>query len=243
MSERLTITPLGPYIGAQVSGLDVTRPLSDNQFEQLYHAVLRHQVVFLREQAITPQQQRALALRFGDLHIHPVYPHAEGVEEIIVLDTHNDNPPDNDNWHTDVTFIETPPAGAILAAKLLPDTGGDTLWASGIAAYEALSVPFRTLLSGLRAEHDFKKIIPGIQVSQKRRGASALAGGGCETSSAAAPGGADPSGDGQAGAVRERRIHDAHCGCVRERERGAVRFPVRAYYQAGVSGALALAGE
>ena len=157
MSERLTITPLGPYIGAQVSGLDVTRPLSDNQFEQLYHAVLRHQVVFLREQAITPQQQRALALRFGDLHIHPVYPHAEGVEEIIVLDTHNDNPPDNDNWHTDVTFIETPPAGAILAAKLLPETGGDTLWTSGIAAYEALSAPFRTLLSGLRAEHDFKK--------------------------------------------------------------------------------------
>ncbi|CDL34661.1 Alpha-ketoglutarate-dependent taurine dioxygenase [Enterobacter hormaechei] len=78
MSERLTIIPLGPYIGAQVSGLDVTRPLSDNQFEQLYHAVLRHQVVFLREQAITPHQQRALALRFGDLHIHPVYPHAEG---------------------------------------------------------------------------------------------------------------------------------------------------------------------
>ena len=65
MSERLTIIPLGPYIGAQVSGLDVTRPLSDNQFEQLYHAVLRHQVVFLRDQAITPQQQRALALRFG----------------------------------------------------------------------------------------------------------------------------------------------------------------------------------
>lgn len=93
MSERLSITPLGPYIGAQVSGADLTRPLSDNQFEQLYHAVLRHQVVFLREQNITPAQQRDLALRFGDLHIHPVYPHAPGVEEIIVLDTHNDNPP------------------------------------------------------------------------------------------------------------------------------------------------------
>ncbi len=203
MSERLTITPLGPYIGAQVSGLDVTRPLSDNQFEQLYHAVLRHQVVFLREQAITPQQQRALALRFGDLHIHPVYPHAEGVEEIIVLDTHNDNPPDNDNWHTDVTFIETPPAGAILSAKLLPETGGDTLWASGIAAFEALSAPFRTLLSGLRAEHDFKKIIPGVQVPQNRSGASALAGGGCETSPAAPSGRAHPSGNRQAGAVCE----------------------------------------
>ena len=87
MSERLSITPLGPYIGAQVTGADLTRPLSDNQFEQLYHAVLRHQVVFLREQNITPAQQRDLALRFGDLHIHPVYPHAPGVEEIIVLDT------------------------------------------------------------------------------------------------------------------------------------------------------------
>ena len=52
MSERLSITPLGPYIGAQISGADLTRPLSDNQFEQLYHAVLRHQVVFLRDQAI-----------------------------------------------------------------------------------------------------------------------------------------------------------------------------------------------
>ncbi len=140
-----------------MSGADLTRPLSDNQFEQLYHAVLRHQVVFLREQNITPAQQRDLALRFGDLHIHPVYPHAPGVEEIIVLDTHNDNPPDNDNWHTDVTFIDTPPAGAILAAKELPTTGGDTLWTSGIAAWEALSEPFRQLLSGLHAEHDFRK--------------------------------------------------------------------------------------
>lgn len=157
MNEKLNITALGPYIGAQVSNLDLARPLSDAQFEQLYHALLRHQVLFLRDQLITPHQQRALAARFGDLHIHPVYPHAEGVEEIIVLDTHQDNPPDNDNWHTDVTFISTPPAVAILASKLLPESGGDTLWASGIAAYEALSTPVKTLLEGLHAEHDFKK--------------------------------------------------------------------------------------
>ena len=112
-------------------------------------------MLFLRNQVITPEQHRALAIRFGDLHIHPVYPHAEGVEEIIVLDTHQDNPPDNDNWHTDVTFIETPPAIAILASKLLPESGGDTLWSTGIAAYEALSEPFKQLLSGLHAEHDF----------------------------------------------------------------------------------------
>ncbi|WP_342754377.1 taurine dioxygenase [Pantoea sp. MBD-2R] len=157
MNERLTIKALGPYIGAQVSDVDLSRPLSDAQFEQLYHALIRNQVLFFRNQPLTPQQQRALAARFGDLHIHPVYPHAPDVEEIIVLDTHDDNPPDNDNWHTDVTFIDTPPAGAILAAKQLPETGGDTLWASGIAAYEALSAPFKVLLNGLQAEHDFTK--------------------------------------------------------------------------------------
>ncbi|KTR47465.1 taurine dioxygenase [Pantoea ananatis] len=160
MNEKLAIKPLGPFIGAQVGNLDVSRPLSDAQFEQLYHALLRHQVLFLREQAITPEQHRALAIRFGDLHIHPVYPHAEGVEEIVVLDTHQDNPPDNDNWHTDVTFIQTPPAVALLASKVLPESGGDTLWTSGIAAYEALSAPFKTLLAELRAEHDFTKAFP-----------------------------------------------------------------------------------
>lgn len=157
MNERLTIKALGPHIGAEVSDITLSRPLSDAQFEQLYHALIRHQVLFFRHQPVTPQQQRALAAQFGDLHIHPVYPHAPGVEEIIVLDTHDNNPPDNDNWHTDVTFIATPPAGAILAAKRLPETGGDTLWASGIAAYEALSDSFKTLLSGLQAEHDFTK--------------------------------------------------------------------------------------
>lgn len=66
-----------------------------------------------------------------------------------MLDTYDDNQLDNDNWHTDVTFIDNPPLGAILAAKTLPATGSDTLWVSGIAAYEALSAPFKQLLSGL----------------------------------------------------------------------------------------------
>ncbi|PPS59379.1 hypothetical protein CRX72_26115 [Pantoea sp. BRM17] len=75
---------------------DFKKSFQEYMFEQLYHGLLRHQVLFLRNQVITPQQQRALAVRFGDLHIHPVYPHAAGVEEIIELDTHQDNPPDND---------------------------------------------------------------------------------------------------------------------------------------------------
>ena len=156
----MKIQALGPAIGAIVSGIDLARPLEDAHHKRLHDALLAHHVLFFEQQAITPAQQRDLAARFGELHIHPVYPHHPEVPEIILLDTSNDNPPDNDNWHTDVTFIETPPLGAILSAQILPPSGGDTLWASGIAAYEALSAPMRAMLDPLTAEHDFLQSFP-----------------------------------------------------------------------------------
>lgn len=154
------IQALGPAIGALVSGINLSQPLSDDARDAVLAALLHHHVLFFENQPVTPLQQRALAARFGDLHIHPIYPHVEDVPEIIVLDTSSDNLPDNDNWHTDVTFIETPPMGALLSAKVLPSSGGDTLWSSCIAAYEALSERFRTLLDGMTAEHDMLKSFP-----------------------------------------------------------------------------------
>ena len=154
------IQPLGPAIGALVSGVTLSRPLTDTARDDLLAALLQHHVLFFENQPITPLEQRALAARFGDLHIHPIYPHVDGVPEIIVLDTHMANLPDNDNWHTDVTFVEKPAMGALLSAKELPLSGGDTLWASGVAAFEALSPPFQNLLAGLTAEHDMLKSFP-----------------------------------------------------------------------------------
>lgn len=159
-SPTLHITPLGPAIGARVSGLRLADGLSDGQRDALRAALLRHHVLFFEDQPITPQQQRDVAARFGGLHVHPVYPQAPGVPEIIVLDTSLDNPPDNDNWHTDVTFLEAPALGAILSAQLLPPCGGDTLWASGVAAWRSLSPRWQALLAGLTAEHDFLKSFP-----------------------------------------------------------------------------------
>lgn len=156
----MKITPLGPAIGALVDQVDLTRALSDDSFAALHAALLQHQVLFFEGQDITPQQQRDLAARFGPLHIHPVYPQHPQVPEIILLDTSLDNPPDNDNWHTDVTFISTPPMGAVLSAQLLPGCGGDTLWSSGVAAYQGLSEPWRRLLDPLTAEHDFLQSFP-----------------------------------------------------------------------------------
>ncbi|HEY4540962.1 MAG TPA: taurine dioxygenase [Noviherbaspirillum sp.] len=160
MTNTIEIRPLNPAIGAVVEGVELAEPLSAETVSRLSDALWQHQVLFFENQPITPAQQKRLASHFGQLHVHPVYPNVPEHPEIIVLDTDAANLPDNDNWHTDVTFIRTPPLGAVLSAKLIPPNGGDTLWTNGIAAYEALSEPIRTLLDSLSAEHDFEKSFP-----------------------------------------------------------------------------------
>lgn len=162
----LQLQALGPAIGALVSGIQLSEPLSDANRDALLQALLQHHVLFFENQPITPRQQRDLAARFGELHIHPIYPTDPEVPEIILLDTSTHNLPDNDNWHTDVTFIQTPPMAALLSAKLLPPSGGDTLWSSGVAAFEALSQPFQKLLDGLTAEHDILKSFHAVRFAR-----------------------------------------------------------------------------
>ncbi|MCD4485769.1 taurine dioxygenase [Chromobacterium vaccinii] len=169
----LQLTRLSPALGAVVEGIDLARPLDDEQRRALNEALLRHQVLFFRGQDITPLQQRNFAVRFGDLHTHPIYPQHPDAREIVVLDTDVVDLQDNAIWHTDVTFIETPPLGAVLAARQLPELGGDTLWASGIAAYGALSASLKARLEGLSAVHDFAKSFPltryGLTDDDRRR--------------------------------------------------------------------------
>src|SRR3954462_7399737 len=154
LSNNLTVRPLTPAIGALVEGLDLPTSLEPSAVAAVGDALVPHHVLFFRDQHLEPATQRDFAANFGELHVHPIYPHPPGVHEIIGFDTGTHNLPDADTWHSDVSCIETPPMGAILAAKLLPETGGDTSWSSMIAAYEALSEPFRRLLDGLKAVHD-----------------------------------------------------------------------------------------
>lgn len=158
--SSLTITPLSTALGAQISGVDISQPLNLEQRDGIEQALLKHQVLFFREQPINPQQQARFAANFGDLHIHPIYPNVPEQPEVLILDTAETDVRDNAVWHTDVTFLPTPALGAVLSAKLLPKFGGDTLWASGIAAYEALSAPLQQLLQGLTATHDFVRSFP-----------------------------------------------------------------------------------
>lgn len=161
MVKKLEIDTLSPAIGGLVKNIDLKAVAAQGILkEELLQALHKHHVLFFENQPLTPVEHRNLASLFGQLHIHPIYPTVADVPEIIVLDTHDNNPPDNDVWHTDVTFIDTPPMGAILSAREIPPIGGDTLWTSGIAAYEALSEPFKKLLYPLSAEHDVLKSFP-----------------------------------------------------------------------------------
>jgi hypothetical protein len=159
-SPGFAVAPLTPAIGGLVTGLDLARPLSDAIIIRLRVAVADRHVLFFEGQTLEPAAQRAFASRFGKLHVHPVYPRVDGVPEITLIETRPDDLPDNDNWHTDVTFIEKPPFGAVLTPRILPSSGGDTLWGSNVAAYEALSAPLRKLLDGLTAEHSFETGFP-----------------------------------------------------------------------------------
>ena len=152
--------PVARALGAVISGIDISQELSQSQVERLRELLLEHQVLFFRDQPLTPQEQVRFAARFGSLHVHPIYPVLPELPEIMLIDTHPGFLPDNDNWHTDVTFSQTPPMAGILAAKLLPRTGGDTLWSSCSAAYEAFSASMQRLLEGLTATHSVAKSFP-----------------------------------------------------------------------------------
>jgi taurine dioxygenase len=156
----IRVSRLTRALGAIIEGVNLSEDLPDATIERLRALLIEHQVMFFPRQPITPQAQCRLAARFGPLHIHPIYPVLPELPEIMVIDTHEGFAPDNDNWHTDVTFSETPPLAGILAAKQLPSVGGDTLWSSASAAYDALSDSLQQQLRGLTATHSVVKSFP-----------------------------------------------------------------------------------
>jgi len=160
LTNSLKITPLTTHIGGLVEGVDLSQPQSDEMVADIRAALLERKVLFFENQNITPRQHIDFAARFGALHTHPLYPSIPEIPEMIVLDNHKDNPTDNDAWHTDVTFIETPPLGSLLHAQHLPPVGGDTLWSSMTEAYKVLSPTMQNFLSGLQGVHDFTRSFP-----------------------------------------------------------------------------------
>jgi taurine dioxygenase len=153
--ETFRAEAVTPLLGAEIHGIDLARPPSDRQIDELHRALAVHQVLFFRDQRLDHDSAKALGRRFGELHIHPNTPGPPGHPEILPV--HADASTRRiagDCWHSDVSCDETPPLGSILYLHTVPETGGDTLFASQYAAYEALSPRLKTYLQGLTARHD-----------------------------------------------------------------------------------------
>jgi taurine dioxygenase len=160
MADKLRIIPVSPSLGARVEGADLGHDLPEETIFEIRQALLKHEVLFFEDQSLSPIEQRDFAARFGSLHVHPLRPSAPGVPEVLVMGAQPGSESDNGIWRSDVTFIEAPPMGSVLYAHEVPRQGGDTIWSSMRAAYNALSLPMQRFLSGLDAEHDFTRSYP-----------------------------------------------------------------------------------
>ena len=155
--SAIDIRPVTATIGAEISGVDLARPLDDPTVAAIRRALLDHLVVFFRDQQLTDEQHLAFALRFGSLSVPPLATKYQETPAVTVLDQVNPKGEGADEWHSDNTFMARPPLGSVLRAVQLPAVGGDTCFASMYAAYEGLSPPVRALVDGLRAVHDITK--------------------------------------------------------------------------------------
>ena len=151
-ASLLDIQPVAGRIGAEIRGVRLSGDLDDATIRAIDDAVVRHKVVFFRDQThLDDATHEAFAARFGDPVAHPTVPVAEGSRYLLELDSREGYAASS--WHTDVTFVDAYPKGSILRAITVPQAGGDTLWANGETAYDGLPEPLRQLVNTLWAVH------------------------------------------------------------------------------------------
>lgn len=152
-TPRLSIHPLTPTLGAEVAGVDLSAPLDASVVADLRKALLDHLVLFFRNQALTPEQQLRFSEYFGPVMIPTIDTTSAALPGVTYIDQIAPKGEYTDRWHTDHTFAESTPLGAVLRAIELPSSGGDTCFASMYAAYDALSPALQRFLETLTAVH------------------------------------------------------------------------------------------
>lgn len=153
--DTIQVTPIAPMAGAEISGVDLSKPLAPAVLAEVRRALVEHGVVGFRDQTLTVEQQIAFAAHFGKLYIHPVADMKSKHPEVTpVYADDKSTRVFGEDWHSDASCDTEPPMGSILQLQEMPAVGGDTMFSSMYAAYDALSEPIKKLLEGLTAIHD-----------------------------------------------------------------------------------------
>ena len=153
--HHIGVTPVTATIGAEIDGVDLRKPLTDEVRDEVHQALMRHLVLFFRGQDLSEDEQLAFASHFGP----PVSSSAVRLPDaddlmFVTIEDKPDNPPKADRWHTDIPFVATPPDIAVLHMLDAPPVGGDTMWVSLYGAYEALSPPMQQMLASVDMRFD-----------------------------------------------------------------------------------------
>lgn len=155
---RIGIRQLSPLIGAEIEGVDLRVEQDEAVIAEIRAALLKHRVVFFRDQDISVEQHIAFARRFGELEIHPATPKDQPNPEVLRIAYDDKRKGQENNWHSDVTWRAEPSLGSILRARTIPEIGGDTLFACMAAAYRGLSPAMQEWVCSLTAVHDIARV-------------------------------------------------------------------------------------
>ena len=157
--QTIEVRKLAPTIGAEIHGVDLAKPLGNQQFQEIHDALTENLVIFFRDQKLTVDQHKLFGTLFGKLHIHPnASKPIEGHPEILVIAADEKSKrAAGEEWHSDVSCDEEPPMGSILYMHELPEVGGDTCFANMYQAYDTLSEPIKAMITGMTAVHDSSK--------------------------------------------------------------------------------------
>ena len=154
---RFVAEPYTPNIGAVIHGLDLSRPLDATTQAELRRALAEHEVIFLRDQQLTPAQQVEFSRIFGNVaEVKAFFPRLDAHPEIEVVESTAERPKAASNWHADITWRDNPPIGTSLYAQVIPASGGDTIWASLTRAFDSLPPELQAYLETLTAVHSWE---------------------------------------------------------------------------------------
>jgi taurine dioxygenase len=158
MSSTLQVRRIAGALGAEITGVDLSRPLAEGVLAAIRRAWLEHLVIFFRDQPLAPEAYMAFARRLGEPIEYPFVKGIAGFPQIIeVKKLEHETANFGGVWHSDTAYLDTPPMASMLLAREVPPYGGDTLFANMVLAFESLSEGLRKMLEGLKAVNSSAK--------------------------------------------------------------------------------------